>query len=397
MTTVKVKLRPSTVPGKPGTLYYQLIHNRQVRQITTAHRLQPCEWDPVRQIPLPGTPQSDLLRECIRQDLDVLRHLIRHYQSLALPYTVDQIVRDYRHTETHPNLLAYFRRQITLLRQNGQIGTAKNYERTLSSLTRFLGGTDLPISFVTETLVSEYSQYLERRGLVRNSISFYMRILRAVYNKAVRQHLVHQFHPFQQVYTGIDRTRKRAVREQLIAELNAMVLKPGSPEDFARDLFIFSYCTRGMAFVDIAYLRTADLRDGHICYTRHKTRQQLIIKIEPGVRRIIRKYHRSGTPYVFPILHDEGPEADYQRYRQALNTHNRMLKKLSFALSRPCPLSSYTPRHSWATAARNHNVPLSVISAGLGHHSERTTEIYLALLENTVIDTANHELIKRIL
>ena len=43
-----------------------------------------------------------------------------------------------------------------------------------------------------------------------------MRILRAIYNKAVHQHLVNQTFPFQNVYTGVERTRKRAVDEEVI-------------------------------------------------------------------------------------------------------------------------------------------------------------------------------------
>ena len=45
MATVKVKLRPSTVPGKAGTIYYQLTHLRQVKQITTKIHLHPQDWD----------------------------------------------------------------------------------------------------------------------------------------------------------------------------------------------------------------------------------------------------------------------------------------------------------------------------------------------------------------
>ena len=45
MATVKVKLRPSTVPGKAGTIYYQLTHLRQVKQITTKIHLHPKNWD----------------------------------------------------------------------------------------------------------------------------------------------------------------------------------------------------------------------------------------------------------------------------------------------------------------------------------------------------------------
>ena len=79
-----------------------------------------------------------------------------------------------------------------------------------------------------------------------------MRALRAIYNKTARQKLIEQQHPFTEVYTGIDRTRKRAVSESIIFQLHRLELEAGTPLSLCRDMFIFSYCTRGMAFVDIA-------------------------------------------------------------------------------------------------------------------------------------------------
>ncbi len=45
MASVKVKLRPSTVNGKEGTIYYQVIHKRVIRQIKTDYRILADEWD----------------------------------------------------------------------------------------------------------------------------------------------------------------------------------------------------------------------------------------------------------------------------------------------------------------------------------------------------------------
>ena len=87
----------------------------------------------------------------------------------------------------------------------------------------------------------------------------------------------------------------------------------------------------------------------------------------------------------------------YEEYQVAINNHNRQLRRLSKMLPAGCTLTSYTSRHSWATAARNHNVPISVISAGMGHTSEQTTQIYLTMLENLVIDDANQGLIRSLL
>lgn len=69
------------------------------------------------------------------------------------------------------------------------------------------------------------------------------------------------------------------------------------------------------------------------------------------------------------------------------------MKRISKILDLDISLSSYTARHSWATAARNHNVPISVISAGMGHTTEKTTQIYLASLESSVIDQANQSIL----
>lgn len=295
------------------------------------------------------------------------------------------------------SILNFMQNQIRAMRNAGRLGTAVNYEKARRILAEFLCGQDLELSEMTETFIADYNVFLIRRGMVRNSISFYMRIMRAVYNKAARQKLVEPAHPFEDVYTGIDRTRKRAVPESVIAHLYRLELEEGTMLVLARDLFIFSYCARGMAFVDIAYLKKADIRNGMLCYARHKTGQRLSIRIEPCMQRIIDHHTSVSTHYVFPILTSDDSVQAYREYQAAINSYNRQLKRLSELLPEDCKLTSYTARHSWATAARNHNIPISVISAGMGHSSERTTQIYLATLENSIIDDANQGLINSLL
>jgi integrase len=121
------------------------------------------------------------------------------------------------------------------------------------------------------------------------------------------------------------------------------------------------------------------------------------LRIEPSIQRIIDRYASILSPYIFPILTSTETKQSYEEYQVAINSHNRLLRRLSKMLPTGCKLTSYTSRHSWATAARNHNVPISVISAGMGHTSEQTTQIYLTMLENSVIDDANQGLIKSLL
>lgn len=389
MATLKVKLRPSKVVGRAGIIYYQITHNRKTQQITTKLRVHPSDWDASEQRLLPSLLNGSIVQGQIDGDVALLRRIISDLDRGGDDYFVGDIVALFKSPKSHIFVMDYISMLIAQLRASNRLGTAYNYEKTMRSFGAFLDNKRLPISALTEQVIWDYNAYLIRRGLVRNSVSFYMRVLRAVYNKAVRQRLIEQQHPFVEVYTGIDCTRKRAVSESVILQLYHLQLEPCSLLALCRDIFIFSYCTRGMAFVDIAYLKRSNLQNGVIYYARRKTGQLLSIRVEPCIQRIIDRYANINSPYLFPILTSTEAAVAYKEYCRALNTHNRLLGRLSKMLGCGCKLTSYTSRHSWATVARNHNVPVSVISQGMGHTSEHTTQIYLAMLENSVIDEAN--------
>ena len=89
------------------------------------------------------------------------------------------------------------------------------------------------------------------------------------------------------------------------------------------------------------------------------------------------------------VVTDEGKANERRQYDNTLHLVNYRLKELSTMLKLQRPLTMYVARHSWASAAKAKNVPLSVISEGMGHDSEATTQIYLASLETSVVDKAN--------
>lgn len=396
MATVKVKLRPSTVPGKAGTIYYQLTHLRQVKQITTKIHLHPQDWDS-NKAQIIFTDSTSYLLQCkIDRDLDRLKKIIYKIDAECANYTVNEIIEKFYQTTADYSITDFFTQQIQKLKNDNRRGTARNYSKTLKSLKAFMKNTDSTFNIVTEQFVESYNTFLIQRGVVRNTISFYMRIFRSVYNKAVTQKNIEQTFPFKNVYTGVDRTRKRAVTETVISQLLSIDLKKSKALQFARDLFIFSFYARGMAFVDIVYLKKSNIQNGYITYVRHKTGQELTIRIETRLQNIINQYEKKDSPYLFPILNTEDENKAYSQYEIALNYYNRQLKRLSKLLEPNINLSSYTPRHTWATTARNKNVPLSIISAGMGHSSEKTTLIYLTKIDNSIIDEVNKAIIDSI-
>ena len=399
MTKIKVKLRLSRIADKPGTVFYQLSHKRKVKQITTQIHLLPDQWNEVtervKDVSVQENPRLSAIRRLIDDDVSLLLQLIRSYEVQGKEFSLQDIAEAFHNSRGKSSVLVYITRLIKELSDKGREGTARNYRCTLSCFTKFLCNKDIPFSLLNDPLIQEYDDWLKMRGVSRNSRSFYMRNLRAMYNRAVSRQGIHQTLPFRNVYTGVDKTCKRAVDEQLLADLLHLDIASKPRLVLARDLFIFSYCTRGMAFVDIAYLCKSDIKDGYICYTRRKTGQPLQVRIEACVQEIIDRYADAtkDLPYVFPVIRVLDSKKAYSQYQTGLRYYNKCLKMLAALLDNKVNLSSYTPRHSWASIARNHNVPLSVISEGMGHSSDKVTQIYLDSINNSLIDNANSEMV----
>lgn len=273
--------------------------------------------------------------------------------------------------------------------QQGCIRTAEAYKSALNSFSGFYNQSKLPIeSFDCEKAMA-YERCLRKRGVTPNTISFYMRILRAVYNRAVGRGLTTDRHPFSKVYTAIGKTRKRAIGLDLIRQLKQLDCKKNN-ERLARDLFLFSFYTRGMAFVDMAYLKKQDIKNGILHYTRSKTGQQLSIQWEPAMQDIVDHHPTDiSNPYLLPIITDKNKnERSQYRYRQSLL--NKKLRNIGEELKIGERLTMYVARHSWASAAKSLNVPTEIISQAMGHTSEKTTLIYLKSIQSERIDNVNH-------
>lgn len=400
MATVKVKFRKSSVEGKAGTIYYQLCHKQSNRQITTRMHVLSQWWDAEKETFIAEADNNGLsarYQPQIEKDLLCIRQILCEWDGEGRDYTLADVIDRFRTlNENGDTVLSCLATLVGKLKNDDRWGNARNLQRASNSFSDFLGGLDIPLKQVDEKLVMEYEQWLRTRKVSKNSSSFYMRTLRSAYNKVISQNQMEQTFPFRNVYTGVERTRKRAVPEDIMVRLQKLDLTHSAPLAFSRDMFIFSYCTRGMAFVDIAYLKKEDVSGGILSYVRHKTGQRLTVRIEPLIEEIIERYEPfvHNSPYLFPIITSNDPEEAFRQYQTALGYHNRKLKKLGKLTGENLHLSSYTARHSWATVARKHNVPLSVISAGMGHTSEKTTLIYLDSVENSLIDKANEEILE---
>lgn len=293
---------------------------------------------------------------------------------------------------------AFMQIEIEKLVESGQSSTARNYLSAKKSFMGFVNDEYLPFKALTGQLVLEYEKWLKRHSVLRNTSSFYMRQLRSVYNKAVEYKLTTQKHPFTGVYTGVDKTKKRAVNESVVTRLLALDVRD-YPQSltFAKDLFLLSFYMCGIAFVDLAYLKKENIKSGVIRYTRHKTDVTMEVKMEGCILEIFNRYAKESCfDYLLPIITEADEKKAYQQYLNKRSYYNKLLKRLSVMLKLEIPLTSYVSRHTWATVARDMNIPISVISAGMGHTSEHMTRIYLASLDESTISQANLKIMEYI-
>lgn len=314
-------------------------------------------------------------------------------KELLIEIDESLLSRNYLKPKSEKFLFIYMEQIIKELEDNRQISTAANYKSTLKSFKRFRNGKNIALSKNNDKVIQQYEAYLKNEGIKMNTVSFYMRVMRAVYNRAVEDGLAAEKQLFKNVYTGIDKTEKRAVPLQTIKAIKELYM-PSRALHFARDMFLFSFYTRGMSFVDMAYLKKTDLDNGILTYKRRKTKQQLSIKWEKCMQDIVNKWP-SYNEYLLPIITTAGKDERTQ-YKSCQKNVNQQLRKISKMLKMRKGITMYVARHSWASIAKNMNIPLGVISDSMGHTSLKTTQIYLSAIDMDIINKANLKIIKRI-
>ncbi len=288
--------------------------------------------------------------------------------------------------DAEPGMLGSLHQRALRMRELGRYRCAEIATTTLNSFACFCS-CEIPLRSLDAATLEAYEAWLRNRGLTRNSTSFYMRTLRAAYRNA---RCGEGPDPFVKVYTGVDKTRKRAATIEEIRRIRDASLGNRRTLCWARDMFMFSFYTRGMSFVDMAFLRPDNLRGGVLTYRRRKT-QQLVSMEWTSEMQAVREAHPESEVWLLPILYSCGDPR--RQYRNQLLRLNRALLEVGAIAGLGFRLTSYVSRHAWASIAQNLGVELPVISSCLGHDSEMTTRIYLTALERSREDAANRRVL----
>lgn len=375
-------------------LVFQVIHNRRKKLLYTGYRIREELFDIANGVIadekhffLKSTEVTEINRNVkrMRRRINIR---IRQLQQSGNEFAVEDILV-YVCKQPQFYLLHYIDTQIERKKNLKKEGTVAAYRSTRSSLAKYLTGKDIRMEVINLRFVQGYEDFLFGSGVTANTVSYYMRNFRALYNQAVVDGFhPHAEYPFVKAPTRPCKTVKRALSRQDMQALARLQFDERPELEFARDIYLFSFYSQGMAFVDIAFLKKTDITNGILTYSRHKSKQLIHMMVTEQMRKVISKYQSDGE-YIFPIL-GKVESAGYRRYRLALGRINRYLKRIASMLGDSVSLTTYTARHTWATLARDYGAPISVISTGLGHTSEETTRIYLKEFDISFLDRINN-------
>lgn len=401
MATVKLILERSRIL-KNGTypLVFQIIHRRAKKLIYTSYRIEEQEFDLSKTRVIFTSNEMRLktdialINRAIKRQRKSIDAHIQELERRGCSYVVSDIVSRYRIENDSLSLIGYFDSQIKRKQEIEKLGTARAYGYTRTSVSKFINYRHVRISDVNYAFITEYERFLIKSNISSNTIYFHMRNFKSIYNQAIIDgYSLSDKNSFKYVQIKLQKTAKRALDKNNLLRIKELNLDGRKILKLARDLFLFSFYSRGMAMVDMLHLAPDNIKNGVISYLRQKTNQRIEVAVTDELDEIIERYKNDGD-YIFPILKGVSTKEIYRTYRLSLERTNRHLKEIGQMLKLETPLTTYVARHSWATQAKKIGIPTSVISEGLGHTSEKTTQIYLKNFDRSTLDKANAKITK---
>lgn len=370
---------------KTFTVRIRIIFDRKAKYYTTKIQLSKDQYKNMINEPNPrGTPRRNKI---------VIHELLKKANGIILDmpvFSFDTFEKKYLGKSGKLNSVhEAFTRHIKTLKDKGQINTASTYITASKQLKTF-HSKDLLFDEITVSFLNSWEQYMKLAGKSPTTISINARCLRKLYNDAIKRgDAKRELYPFgEDLYQPPEaRNVKKALSKQDLKKLFEYQAEPNSMEQFARDIFIFSYLGNGMNINDIFRLRYKNIAGGEIVFIRQKTASKREIKpiqvpIDEDMQLIIDRYGTKPIEpgkYIFSIL-IEGldPEQETARIKQATKQTNKYLKRIATKIGIDENISTYYARHSFASVLKHSGEDIAYISEALGHSNLQTTQLYLS-------------------
>lgn len=303
--------------------------------------------------------------------------------------------------ENKPDIIAYGKKHIATLQEQGRIGSSISYSCAINKLKGFANADNLPFETVNYSFIERFNTSLLSEGMKVNGISNYMRSIRALFNRAIREGIIKaDCYPFSKFKIKNERTINRTLNISEIRSIAGLDLIPQTTIWHHRNLFLLSYCLIGMNFSDLLTLTKENFVDGRIIFRRKKTHKVYSILIQPKVKEILGHYRNetanANQSFLLPFIQKNNSPIQLKKdIQQAIKNTNDYLSKITAILEIEKPVTTYYARYSWANIARSMGYAKDLIAEALGHeYGNKVTGIYLDNYSNSVLDEMNAKVIE---
>ncbi|XOV94613.1 MAG: phage integrase SAM-like domain-containing protein [Bacteroidota bacterium] len=391
-------------PKKDGScpIVLRLSHGKRTINIQSGYDVQEKYWDDNNRKIRTACPTIDnvtrannILIKKKAEAVDLINDLDE--QKLLASYSTTDLKKKILGKSSGITFYQYCQQIIDELVNSNRIGNARNYRNVLREIKKFKSDVDFKIKEINYHFLKDFENYYLGKGLSVNGLSVYLRTIRAIYNRAIKDQLVDKStYPFDGFAIKNKPTRKRSISFESINKIIELKFEESDGLFLARNLFLASFYMMGAPFIDLAFLKRNNITDQRIKYTRRKTGKFYDIKLSEQLRELLNYYIKDKQPddFIFPIIKSEDLEKQYDEILWALQRHNKRLKSIATKAGIEEKLTSYVSRHSFASLANNMKIPVTAISEMLGHTSLKTTQVYLSGLNKDVIDDYNERIIK---
>lgn len=316
-------------------------------------------------------------------------------------WTLNQFEEEFLGMSKQGKVYDYFMRQVENLKATRHIGNAKVYERTLHMLAKYDDKIEERLfSELDVKYINRFNLEMEKDGCCGNTRKYYLKTLRAVVNKAIKEREASSnTYPFGkggfEIGKLAEETAKRYLSPQdleLIKTRLNKILCWSYPVGC-------SYLCFGMSFIDEAMLTKNNINtfgaEEHIVYKRQKTQnaknaKPIKIPVTPAIKEQL-EWFKANTAltgnYLLPVItRDYEGEQLYDHIRSRYKRINDGLKQLGKLLHIRMNLTTYVSRHTMAMTLQGNDVPREFISQALGHRNLTTTNVYLDSFSTSVLD-----------
>ena len=343
------------------------------------------------------------------------------------PFSFETFELDYTgKTGYKTDLLAMYDRVIEENEKEERIKNAEAYKSSKKSLTDFfcyLTSREVKAIHykqITPQILKEYQKYMVDTEIVKDgqlikkklsisTVGSYTRALRAVFNRAIDDRVVHKdLYPFgknkHKFQTPAGNKVKKGLSKEQVEAIYNLDLTDNPKAMKARDFWILSYVCNGMQFKDIAYLKYKNINGQFFHFIRHKTKNTtignqtpIIVPITTHVQYMIKTYGnaKKSENYIFPIITDNMTALVKTR---AVSNFTRFvsqnLQSVAKLLEIEGNIANMVARHTFATAIIRGGQSVEFAQKAMGHQSKRTTDNYFAGFEDNTLLRVNNDLLK---